>query len=192
MGSFLSNKSKLKRYLGFLTEFGEFRFKRWLDENAYEFLEEVGVCSGQIVLDFGCGSGTYTIPAARIVGEFGLVYALDASRSALDRVEEKAKREGLGNIVRIEEGEFSLRLRDASVDHVLLIDVLHEIDDKEGVFDRIYRVLKPDGDVIVYPMHMDEEDVVKLVLNKSFTLKEKKLDGHILVFKKLHARESDG
>jgi len=192
MGSFLSNKSKFKRYLGFLTEFGEFRFKRWLDENAYEFLEEVGVCSGQIVLDFGCGSGTYTIPAARIVGEFGLVYALDASRSALDRVEEKAKREGLGNIVRIEEGEFSLRLRDASVDHVLLIDVLHEIDDKEGVFDRIDRVVKPDGDVIVYPMHMDEEDVVKLVLNKSFTLKEKKLDGHILVFKKLHARESDG
>jgi len=70
----------MKRYLkhlGFAKHLGEFRFKSWLDKNAYEFLAEVSVNKGQSVLDFGCGSGTYTIPAAKLVGESGRVYALD-------------------------------------------------------------------------------------------------------------------
>lgn len=32
-------------------------------------LSELGVKAGQVILDFGCGSGTYTIPAAKLVGE---------------------------------------------------------------------------------------------------------------------------
>ena len=81
---------------------GEVRFKRWLDKNAYEVLAEVGVRAGMAVLDFGCGSGTYTIPAAKLVGEGGRVYALDINKRALDRMEKKARKEGLKNIVRID------------------------------------------------------------------------------------------
>jgi cobalt-precorrin-6B (C15)-methyltransferase len=55
-----------------------------------------------MVLDFGCGSGTYTIPAAKAVGATGRVYALDINPRALDRVERKAERAGLRNIVRID------------------------------------------------------------------------------------------
>ena len=45
---------------------GEFRFKRWLDKKPSEVLAEVGVRARQAVLDFGCSSGTYTIPAAKL------------------------------------------------------------------------------------------------------------------------------
>jgi len=40
-------------------------------------LRAVGVRGGLTVLDFGCGSGNYSIPAAKIVGEKGKVYTLD-------------------------------------------------------------------------------------------------------------------
>jgi len=36
------------------------------------------------VLELGCGPGDYTIESARIVGETGLVYALDRQKEFLD------------------------------------------------------------------------------------------------------------
>ena len=40
-----------------------------LEARVLQLLEDVGIEAGQVVLDFGCGSGTYAIPAARIVGK---------------------------------------------------------------------------------------------------------------------------
>jgi methylase of polypeptide subunit release factors len=46
-------------------------------------------------LDFGCGSGSYAIPAAKMVRERGIVYALDIHPLAVKAVEKKAKKLGL-------------------------------------------------------------------------------------------------
>ena len=172
----------LAKHVGLVRHLGEFRFKRWLDNHASEVLAGVGVKAGQVVLDFGCGSGTYTIPAARLVGKNGRVYALDISRRALDRVE-KAEQEGLGNIVRIDaSGEECIPLEDGTVDLMLLIDVLGEIDDRGALFDEAYRILKPGGAVSVYLMHVAGEEVISLATSRGFTLEERKFDDRILIF----------
>jgi len=44
-----------------------------LESRALEMLQQMGIRSGQTVLDFGCGLGMYTIPVAKIVGEQGRV-----------------------------------------------------------------------------------------------------------------------
>ena len=100
--------NRLTKHIGLLGHLDEYRFKRWLDSHASEVLAEIGVRKKQVVLDFGCGSGTYTIPAAKLVGDGGKVYALDINRKALDRIEERAKKEGLMNIVRIDSSEGSI------------------------------------------------------------------------------------
>jgi len=41
-----------------------------------DILKEVGIKPGFYILDYGCGSGGYTIPAAQMVGESGKIYAL--------------------------------------------------------------------------------------------------------------------
>ena len=167
-------------------ELGEVRFKRWLDENASEVLAEVGVRAGQAVLDFGCGSGTYTIPAAKLVGEGGRVYALDISGRALDRMEEKAKQEGIKNIVRIDaSGGEEIRLEDETIDLMLLIDVLHKIDDRDALFDEAYRILKPGGVVSIYPMHVAEEEVERLATSRGLNLENRKFQGRFLIFRKV-------
>jgi len=58
--------------------------KMELESRVRKILEKIGVSRGQIVLDFGCGSGTYTIPTAKIAGEPGKVYALDKDRQVLE------------------------------------------------------------------------------------------------------------
>jgi len=73
-----------------------------LELQAFEVLERVGINRGQIVLDFGCGSGMYTIPAAKIVGEQGRVYALAKDKKALDELMQKAESTGLRNMERMD------------------------------------------------------------------------------------------
>ncbi|MGZ7210545.1 MAG: hypothetical protein ACXVHV_11745, partial [Methanobacterium sp.] len=42
-----------------------------------DILEEAGIKSGYHVLDYGCGSGSYIVDTARLVGGSVMVYALD-------------------------------------------------------------------------------------------------------------------
>lgn len=174
----------LRKHIGLASRLGEFRFKHWLDSHASEFLAEIGVKTCQVVLDFGCGSGTYTIPAAKLVGGDGRVYALDVSRKALKRIEEKARKEGLTNIVRVDaSSDERIPLEDETFDQILLIDVLQEIDDKEALFDEAYRILKPGGEVSIYPMHVAEEEVDRLAAKRGLELKDR-IQGRVLIFGK--------
>ena len=60
-----------------------------------EEVKKLDIKQGQVILDFGCGIGSYTIPVAKLVGERGKVYALDRQPFALKKVEERAEKEGL-------------------------------------------------------------------------------------------------
>jgi len=118
-----------------------------LDRNCSEVLSEIGVAEGQSVMDFGCGSGTYSIPAAKLVGKKGRVYSLDVSKSALKKLSSKAESKGLDNIITLlSTGKPEIPIDYESLNHVLLIDVLQEIPNKERLFEEIHRVLKPQGE----------------------------------------------
>jgi len=126
-------------------------------------LQRIGIKSCQNILDFGCGSGTYTIPTAKIVGKKGNVYALDKDKNALDNLMKQAKLGGLKNIRRMAtSGGLSINLPDESVDVSLIFDVFHryyfpQIEDRKRLLDEIYRVTKINGFVSVWPKHMESE-----------------------------------
>jgi ubiquinone/menaquinone biosynthesis C-methylase UbiE len=129
---------------------------KWLEEDGVEFLRGIGIKRGQAVLDFGCGSGNYAIPAAEIVGGEGTIYALDKNRRALDELMRKAEAEGLTNIKRMEaSGQLKIGLEEESIDVVLLYDVLHHYyfpraEDRGRILHEVHRVLKPNGFVSFY------------------------------------------
>ena len=120
-----------------------------LELRVLNMLQQIGIRRGQTVLDFGCGYGICTIPAARIVGEQGKVYALDKDREALDELTQRAKSAGLRNIDRMEtSGELKIGLTDESVDVVILFDVFHsfyfpKVEDRRRLLAEIHRVMKP-------------------------------------------------
>ncbi len=106
-------------------------------------LQKSGVRAGQTLLDFGCGSGHFTIAAARMVGDNGKVYALDVHPLAIEAVKRKAAEEGLSN-VRTILSDRDTGLPDESVDVVLLYRTFYLVNDKQGLLDELHRVLKPD------------------------------------------------
>ena len=138
---------------------GEMELREWLAEHASEVLKHIGVKQAQTVLDYGCGSGTFTIPSAIIVGESGKVYAFEARSNLLESVREKAREAGLNNIVTVlsDSSKPRIAVPDNCVDMILVYDVMHEIDDRQGLLQELCRVLKDDGILSVFPMHIGTE-----------------------------------
>jgi ubiquinone/menaquinone biosynthesis C-methylase UbiE len=149
-------------------------------------LSEAGVSEGHKILDIGSGSGTFSIPAAKLVGNYGLIYALDTSRGALKRLSNKVEKEGLENInTLLSSGSVDIPLDTETINHVFLIDVLQEVSEKGSLFKEVYRVLQKDGHVIIYPMHIDANEVIKLASDTGFRLKDRIFQEQVLLFEKI-------
>lgn len=110
---------------------------------------------GQSFLDYGCGTGDFTIPAATIVGKRGKVYALDRSPRQLKIVKKKASKAGLPNIVTIC-SDNKTGLSDECIDIVWICDAFHEIRQKRAVLEEMHRVLKSEGVLAIYDGMRDE------------------------------------
>ena len=121
-----------------------------------DILREIGVSEGQTVLDFGCGSGNYTLPCARIVGEKGRVYAIDKDERVLNKLAQRAKALGLENVRTIKAFVSSkIPLETGSVDVAFLFDVIHSYyfnsNGRRRILREVHRVLKPNGLLLFYP-----------------------------------------
>jgi len=139
-----------------------------------ERLQASGVRAGQIVLDYACGPGFYSIPAARLVGPSGHVFALDIQPAAAVMVEARARAAGLTNVTTITSA-CGTSLPDGTVDLVLLYDAIAGIADKRAVLAEIDRVLRPGGVLSVWVEHGRPEATVPLITgNSRFILRERK------------------
>lgn len=61
-------------------------------------LLKAGLAKGSIVWDIGCGSGAVTAYLAEVVGDSGLVYAVDVSEEQLAIAKQNLARKGLKNV----------------------------------------------------------------------------------------------
>ena len=164
----------------------EREFRTWLDTNAGELLGEIGVRENQIVLDYGCGPGKCTVPAARIVGDGGKVYALDINATALQNVRKKAQKARLRNIQIIHsDGTPSTELPQAGVDVALLYDVMQKIDDWRPLFSELHRILRPHGLLSVFPMHVGKGKLLSRMDQCGLFGLTDEFRGHVFNFRKL-------
>lgn len=144
---------------------GEMEFRDWLRDNAGEALNKVGVRQGQTLVDYGCGPGIFSIAAAKIIGRQGKVYALDVRPSALAKLKEIAIEDRLPNLetMLIDKSTLSVALGTGIADVVLLYDVIQEIQDKPGLFKELYRILRQDGLLSVFPMHLGTDKFLTMI-----------------------------
>lgn len=159
--------------------------------NPQNIVAQLELRPGMKVAHFGCGTGYFTFPIARRVGEDGIVWALDIMDYKIDMVRAQAKALGLRNVierkVNLEEKEGS-SLEEASADWVIMVNMLFQNDKKSRVLNEAKRILKEDGRILLIDWKNSDssfgpemstriayEDLVKLIRKNGLGIK-KELD----------------
>ena len=98
------------------------------------------------LVEIGCGYGTFTIPAAKLLK--GKLYAFDIEPEMIDCVNEKILNNQTYNIILEQRDVLTLTtgLKDSSVDYVMLFNILHHEKPMDFLIE-CHRILKPKGRV---------------------------------------------
>ena len=143
-------------------------------------IERSGIKQGLQVLEIGCGSGAFTIDAARTVGEQGKVFALDIEEKMLAQLQKKLSRpenRDINNIEPVNKSAYELPFSDNSMDVVFTVTVFQEIPDKNRALAEIKRVLKSGGILAITEWFPDPDypfksTTVKQVTNIGFDIEQ--------------------
>jgi ubiquinone/menaquinone biosynthesis C-methylase UbiE len=117
--------------------------RRWF-HNGIKMLQP-WVKPGQTVVDIGCGMGVFTIPLAQLVGEEGIVYAVDLQEKMLLGLKRRAERAGVQNrihMIQCQKDDIGLKIK---ADFVLAFWMVHEVAEPSHFLEQVYQLLKPGG-----------------------------------------------
>jgi ubiquinone/menaquinone biosynthesis C-methylase UbiE len=145
--------------------------------NPYRLLAAAGIRPKQSVLEIGFGPGFFTIPAAKMVGKEGSVFALDINPVAVDTVRRKVKENCLNNVKVLLADASKSRLQDNSFDVAFLFGVLHDFPDVGAVMREMHRVLKAKGILSVQRSSRSERDLVDIITGNGLFVFREKTDG---------------
>jgi ubiquinone biosynthesis O-methyltransferase len=106
-------------------------------ENTKKYLN-----GSNIVLDYGCGTGTTSCEIANRVKE---IHAIDISSKMIEIAKRKAVASKVENINFVQTDIFDKRYKKESFDVILAFNMLHTVADPQVVLQKIYELLKPEG-----------------------------------------------
>ncbi|UCD00398.1 MAG: class I SAM-dependent methyltransferase [Promethearchaeota archaeon] len=146
-------------------------------------IKKTKIKQGDVVLDYGCGPGSYTIAAAEAVGSTGKVYAVDIHPLAINEVKKRANERGIRNIETILT-DCNTKLEDRVVDVVLLLDIYHDLSNPESILTELHRILKENSWLIFDDHHIKEDEIItKIESNGLFKFIERK--DEVFIFMKI-------
>lgn len=114
-------------------------------QRPHQILDALGIAEASVVADVGAGSGWFTVRLARRVGPNGRVYAQDVQLEMLNATSRRVSREGLANVRPTLGRGNDPGLPAGALDAILVVDVLHEIEDHVTFLANLGRALKPGG-----------------------------------------------
>ena len=128
----------------------ESRFRHWLHDPV-QILQSAEIRPGDTVLEVGCGSGFFTVPAARLIGEKGHLLAMDVWPGYVERVSDKTRSANLKN-VRVMEGDaLDTGFDAASMDAIILFGVLpYPLLPLDRLLPEMHHILRPEGILVVW------------------------------------------
>lgn len=119
-----------------------------------QIIENLPLLAGSHIADLGAGTGAYSIVLAQRVNAQagGKVFAVEVQKDLLDTIEKEAKEKKLTTITPVwgdAERSGGTRLRDGSIDIVVIANTLFQIDDKQGIATEAARIAKDGGVLLV-------------------------------------------
>lgn len=146
MGTARSLASRLRGALKAFSYSGLFR-SRW--QQPERVVEALAVERGSRVADLGAGGGYFTFRLARAVGPDGRVYAVDVDDDMRARMDRRARRAGVPNVVTVAPHDGAAGLPEP-VDLILVVDAFHHLPEQRAeYFGNLADTLRPGGRIAV-------------------------------------------
>ncbi|MGQ4876443.1 MAG: class I SAM-dependent methyltransferase [Promethearchaeia archaeon] len=155
--------------------------EEWLKFKGNKILQKIGFKENQTIIDFGCGSGVYALLLSKIVGNKGMIHAIDSDDNAIKKLKDIIKERNIQNINPIKtSGEMKIPLKNEIADAFLLYDVYHLLDNeqRDEILKEAQRLLKRNGFISYLATHLGNvynvslENVNKRMKQFFFELKE--------------------
>jgi ubiquinone/menaquinone biosynthesis C-methylase UbiE len=128
---------------------GRFRYRFF---GPAKILEGVDGLQGQAVLEVGCGTGFFTIPAARFIGEQGALVSIDIVAESVEMVSKRVQAACLQNVRVLKADALKTNLDTASFNTVPLFGVVPApMVPLNPLLAEMHRVLRPNGNLAVWP-----------------------------------------
>jgi arsenite methyltransferase len=110
---------------------------------ADEILKTLNIQLGQTIADIGSGGGFFTFLFSHIVGDKGIVYAIDTNVEFLNYINSQAAENGLTNIKTVLVNEEHIPIPHHSVNLVFVRNVYHHLGNRVQYFTQVKHLLAP-------------------------------------------------
>jgi len=158
-------------------------------QRAADIISKLKLISASKVADVGCHEGYFTIKLAGIV-KSGKVYAVDISKSKVEKLQEHLAERDIRNVEVILGKEDNPTLPENTLDAVLIVDTYHEMDHHASILQHIKNALKPGGRLLLCEPISEERKVLgredqerKHELGMSFAVEDLKNAGFKITFR---------
>jgi len=137
-----------------------------------------GIASGMTVLEVGPGNGTYTMAAAKVLGDRGRLVTVDIEPKMIERVRLRARREGVLNVEARVANVYDLPFEDGTFNAIYMTAVIGEIPSPERALREFHRVLAPTGtlafsELLLDPDYPRSSTLIRKALLAGFRLRKK-------------------
>src|SRR5215831_10859286 len=122
-------------------------------QKPHEVITALSPAPDALIADIGSGTGYFAVRLAHFVPK-GKVYGVDTEADMVKYLAERAKREGLSNLVSVAGRPDDANLP-AKVDLVLMVDVYHHVSDRERYFAKLRSALRPGARLAVIDFRAD-------------------------------------
>ena len=159
------------------------RSSRVREERTDLLLDNLSIEPGDTVADIGAGTGYFSLPMAKQVGDTGKVYAVDIQQEMLDIIALRTEQLGITNIERVRAAADDPRRPSTTIDMVLLVDAYHEFDWPDEVMTGIIDSLVSGGRVVLIEYRAEDPRVpIKRLHKMTEAQARKELEALGLVF----------
>lgn len=115
--------------------------------------EKIALAPGMRVADLGCGrTGHLVFTASRVVGDTGIVYAVDILKDVLENIRSRVRTEGYDNVQTVwsdVEMVGSTPIPEKSLDSCFFMNALFLVGDKARALEEARRLLKDGGSLVI-------------------------------------------
>jgi ubiquinone/menaquinone biosynthesis C-methylase UbiE len=127
-----------------------------------KILQGAGLRPGMKVLEVGCGTGFFTLTAARMLGDQGHVTAIDMLSESVELVAQKVQAANLKNVSVIKADALDTRLESESLDEIIIFGVIPApMLPMEKLLAEMHRILRPSGVMAVWPPSWVHQSIIQ-------------------------------